>query len=174
VIALSLVFFAARYASPVYQTLALLVFAYAVRFFPQALSGLDTGLARVGPRVEEAARGLGRGPISTAWLVTVPLVRSGALAGAALVFLSAMKELPATILLRPIRVRHARDGDLGRDPGRRLLAGRRSRAAARRALGRRCSGSSTGDRGACGENRRVDSAPWRATGHSVDEYLEVI
>jgi iron(III) transport system permease protein len=102
VIALSLVFFAARYASPVYQTLALLVFAYAVRFFPQALSGLDTGLARVGPRLEEAARGLGRGPLATAWLVTVPLVRSGALAGAALVFLSAMKELPATILLRPI------------------------------------------------------------------------
>ena len=102
VIALSLVFFAARYASPVYQTLGLLVFAYAVRFFPLALSGLDTGLARVGPRVEEAARGLGRGPFSTAWLVTVPLARSGALAGAALVFLSAMKELPATILLRPI------------------------------------------------------------------------
>jgi iron(III) transport system permease protein len=102
VVALSLVFFAARYASPVYQTLALLVFAYAVRFFPQALAGLDTGLARVGPRVEEAARGLGRGPIATTWLVTVPLVRSGALAGAALVFLSAMKELPATILLRPI------------------------------------------------------------------------
>ena len=42
VIALSLVFFAARYASPVYQTLGLLVFAYAVRFFPQALSGVDT------------------------------------------------------------------------------------------------------------------------------------
>jgi iron(III) transport system permease protein len=102
VIALSLVFFAARYASPVYQTLALLVFAYAVRFFPQALSGLDTGIARVGPRLEEAARGLGRGPLATTWLVTVPLVRSGALAGAALVFLSAMKELPAPILLRPI------------------------------------------------------------------------
>ena len=45
VIALSLVFFAARYASPVYQTLALLVFAYVVRFFPQALSGVDTALA---------------------------------------------------------------------------------------------------------------------------------
>ncbi len=102
VIALSLVFFAARYVSPLYQTLALLVFAYAVRFFPLALSGLDIGLSRVGPRIEEASRGLGRGPIATAWLVTVPLVRSGALAGAALVFLSAMKELPATILLRPI------------------------------------------------------------------------
>ena len=102
VIALSLVFFAARYASPVYQTLALLVLAYAIRFFPQALSGVDTALARVSPRVEEAARGLGRGPLATTWLVTVPLARAGILAGAALVFLSAMKELPATILLRPI------------------------------------------------------------------------
>ena len=102
VIALSLVFFAARYASPVYQTLGLLVFAYAVRFFPQALSGVETALGRVSPRAEEAARGLGRGPLATTWLVTVPLARSGLLAGAALVFLSAMKELPATILLRPI------------------------------------------------------------------------
>ena len=102
VIALALVFFAARYAAPVYQTLALLVFAYAIRFFPQALAGVDSALARVNPRAEEAARGLGRGPLATTWLVTAPLVRSGMLAGAALVFLSAMKELPATILLRPI------------------------------------------------------------------------
>jgi iron(III) transport system permease protein len=102
VIALSLVFFAARYASPVYQTLALLVFAYVVRFFPQGLSGVESALERVSPRYEEASRGLGRGPLQTLALVTVPLVRSGVLAGAALVFLSAMKELPATLLLRPI------------------------------------------------------------------------
>ena len=102
VIALSLVFFAARYASPVYQTLALLVFAYVVRFFPQGLSGLESALERVSPRYEEASRGLGRGPLQTLALVTVPLVRSGVLAGAALVFVSAMKELPATLLLRPI------------------------------------------------------------------------
>ncbi len=102
VIALSLVFFAARYASPVYQTLALLVFAYVVRFFPQALSGVESALERVNPRYEEAARSLGRGPLQTLGRVTVPLARSGILAGAALVFLSAMKELPATLLLRPI------------------------------------------------------------------------
>ena len=102
VIALSLVFFAARYASPVYQTIALLVFAYVVRFFPQALSGVESALERVNPRYEEAARGLGRGPLQTLGRVTVPLARSGMLAGAALVFLSAMKELPATLLLRPI------------------------------------------------------------------------
>ena len=102
VIALSLVFFAANYASPIYQTLALLVFAYVVRFLPQALAGVESSLASVGPRMEEAARALGRGPVATALTVTVPLVRSGILAGAALVFLSAMKELPATLLLHPI------------------------------------------------------------------------
>jgi iron(III) transport system permease protein len=102
VVALSLVFVAARYASPVYQTLGLLVFAYAVRFFPQALSGAETTLQQVSPRVEEAARALGRGPLSTLVHVTVPLARSGLVAGATLVFLSTMKELPATLLLRPI------------------------------------------------------------------------
>ena len=66
VIALSLVFFAANYASPLYQTLALLVFAYVVRFLPQALAGVESALASVGPRVEEAARALGRGPVATA------------------------------------------------------------------------------------------------------------
>ncbi len=102
VIALSLVFFAARYAAPVYQTFALLVFAYVVRFFPQGLSGVESALERVSPRYEEAARSLGRGPLQTVRHVTLPLVRPGVLAGAALVFLSAMKELPATLLLRPI------------------------------------------------------------------------
>ncbi|MEX2613389.1 MAG: iron ABC transporter permease [Gaiellaceae bacterium] len=102
VIALALVFFASRYGSVLYQSLALLVFAYVVRFFPQGLSGVESALERVSPRYEEASRGLGRGPLQTLALVTVPLVRSGVLAGAALVFLSAMKELPATLLLRPI------------------------------------------------------------------------
>ena len=102
VVALSLVFFTARYASPVYQTLAVLVFAYVVRFLPQALAATGSALELVNPRFEEAARGLGRGPFAATALVTAPLVWRGALAGAALVFLSAMKELPATLLLRPI------------------------------------------------------------------------
>jgi iron(III) transport system permease protein len=102
VIALSLVFFAARYGGPIYQTLGLLVFAYVVRFFPQALAGSGAALDAVNPRFEEAARGLGRGPVSAFAAATLPLVRSGFAAGAALVFLSTMKELPATLLLRPI------------------------------------------------------------------------
>jgi iron(III) transport system permease protein len=102
VIALALVFFGARYAGPLYQTLALLVFAYVVRFLPQALAALGSAVRTVSPRYEEASRGLGRGPVATVALVTAPLVRPGLLAGAALVFLSSMKELPATLLLRPI------------------------------------------------------------------------
>ena len=102
VIALSLVFFAANYASAVYQTLALLVFAYVVRFFPQAVAGTHSALLRVDPRLEEAARGLGKSPRRAFATVTAPLVAPGLLAGAALVFLSTMKELPATLLLAPI------------------------------------------------------------------------
>ena len=101
VIALALVFFAARYGA-LYQTLALLVFAYAVRFLPQALAATGAALSGLNPHAEEAARGLGRRPAAVLFSVTLPLVRSGVLAGAALVFLSAMKELPATLLLRPI------------------------------------------------------------------------
>ena len=102
VIALSLVFFAARYGGPLYQTLSLLVFAYVVRFLPQALAGAGSALRTVDPRLEEAARGLGRSPLSVVARVTAPLAAPGILAGGALVFLSAMKELPATLLLRPI------------------------------------------------------------------------
>jgi iron(III) transport system permease protein len=102
VVALALVFFGARYAGPLYQTLALLLFAYVVRFVPQALAATGSTLRTVSPRYEEAARALGRSPSAALLLVTAPLVRRGLLAGAALVFLSAMKELPATLLLRPI------------------------------------------------------------------------
>jgi iron(III) transport system permease protein len=102
VIALSLVFFAANYASPIYQTLALLVVAYVLRFFPQALAGAHGALIRVDPSLEEAARGLGRTPRSAFMAVTARLIAPGLVAGATLVFLSAMKELPATLLLRPI------------------------------------------------------------------------
>ena len=102
VIALSLVFFAANYATPLYQTLALLVAAYVVRFYAQALAGASSALARVSPRLEEAARGLGTSPRRAFLTVTAPLAAPGLLAGTALVFLSTMKELPATLLLRPI------------------------------------------------------------------------
>jgi len=101
VLALSLVFLGANYAPWAYQTLGMLVFAYAVHFLPQAVGATRAALLQVSPSVEEAARGLGRGPAGVLATVTAPLAGSGILAGAALVFLTTMKELPATLLLSP-------------------------------------------------------------------------
>ena len=101
VVALSLVFFAIRVARPLYQTLALLLAAYVVRFLPEALAATRASLVALSPRFEEAARGLGRGPLSVLGSLTLPLIRPGLLAGAGLVFLTTMKELPATLILRP-------------------------------------------------------------------------
>jgi iron(III) transport system permease protein len=101
VVALSLVFFGANYATFLYQTLPMLVFAYGVLFLPQALGVLRSNLMQNSPRLEEAARSLGLRPIGVWWRVTLPLLRPGMLAGAALVFLTTAKELPATLLLAP-------------------------------------------------------------------------
>jgi len=102
VIALSLVFLVTRLARPLYQTLGLLVAAYVVRFLPEALAAARSAFAAVSPRFEEAARSLGRGPLKVMTSLTLPLMRPGLAAGAGLVFLTSMKELPATLILRPI------------------------------------------------------------------------
>lgn len=102
VVALALVFFGTTLALPIYQTIWLLLIAYIVLFFPAALGATRSALLQVSPRLEESARGLGRGPLRTLKDVTVPLMRSGVAAGAALVFLITMKELPATLILGPL------------------------------------------------------------------------
>ncbi len=102
VVALSLVFFGVNVARPIYQTIWLLVVAYLVLFFPIALGATRAALLQVGPGLEEAARGLGRSQLQTMWTITAPLMRGGILAGAALVFLVTMKELPATLILGPL------------------------------------------------------------------------
>lgn len=101
-VALALVFFGARIGGFLYQSLALLVLAYLIRFMPYALASTRASLDAVSPHLEEAARSLGRRPLGATVAVVLPLARSGMLAGAALVFLSTVKELPATLLLRPI------------------------------------------------------------------------
>jgi len=101
VVALALVFFATRVAPGVYQTLGLLVFAFLVLFLPLASGSLRSSLAQISPNVEEAARSLGRSPVRVLATVTVPLIAGGTLAGGALVFLTAIKELPATLILAP-------------------------------------------------------------------------
>jgi len=101
-IALALVFFAANYVTPFYQTIWILVFAYAVRFLPEAMGAIRSSLLQVNPNTEEAARSLGAGPLRTFARVTAPQTFPGVSAGMMLVFLTAMKELPITILLSPI------------------------------------------------------------------------
>lgn len=101
VVALSLVFLATRSAPYLYQSLGLVVTAYVVRFMPEALASARPSLASVDPHLTDVSRTLGRSRLSTATRVTWPIVRGGLFAGGALVFLTAMKELPATLLLRP-------------------------------------------------------------------------
>ncbi|MFO7571183.1 MAG: iron ABC transporter permease [Gaiellaceae bacterium] len=101
-IALALVFFGSRAGSILYQSLGLLLAAYVLRFMPYALASTRASLDGINPRLEDAARSLGRRPLGAVTSVVLPLARSGILAGAALVFLSTIKELPVTLLLRPI------------------------------------------------------------------------
>ena len=101
VIGLAFVFFAAGYAPFVYQTLPLLLLAYLVRFAPEAVGITRASLLQVSPRIEEVARTLGRSPAAVLREVTLPIMRPGLAAAAALVFLTAMKELPTTVLLAP-------------------------------------------------------------------------
>lgn len=101
VVALAVVFLATGAVPFLYQTLALLLLAYAVRFLPQALGPLRDGLGLISPSLEESARVLGRGAFAAFRTVTLPLLRPGLVAGAALVFLTTAKELPMTLILAP-------------------------------------------------------------------------
>jgi len=101
VLGLALVAFGTSIAPVVYQTIPLLLFAYVVRFLPQAVSTIRSSLLQVDRSLLEAARTLGHPPGRAFRRVTLPLVAPGIVAGAGLVFLTTMKELPATLLLHP-------------------------------------------------------------------------
>jgi iron(III) transport system permease protein len=79
-----------------------LLFAYLVRFLALAFQAAETSLARVPPSLDEAARGLGSDRLDVLARVHLPLMRTGLLTGALLVLTEVMKELPATMLLRPL------------------------------------------------------------------------
>lgn len=102
VVALSLVFFGARYVPLLYQTIFIMIFAYTVRFLPQALGSVESALQQVSPRMEEAARSLGYSPLAVLFRITFPVARGGITSAAALVFLTTMKELPVTLILGPL------------------------------------------------------------------------
>ncbi|HEY0487826.1 MAG TPA: iron ABC transporter permease [Mycobacteriales bacterium] len=101
VVALALVTIAIRYTPPLYQTVPLLVLAYAILFLPRAMVSVRSALAQVPPVLDDVAQALGTGPAATMWRVTLPLIARGLGAGAALVFLAGVTELTATLLLSP-------------------------------------------------------------------------
>jgi iron(III) transport system permease protein len=101
VIALALVFFGANFVPGLYQTLFMLLFAYVILFLPQAMGSIQSSLRMVQRSLEEAAASLGENPMRVFQRVTLPLIAPGVASAAAVVFLTTMKELPATLLLAP-------------------------------------------------------------------------
>ncbi|MCY7403585.1 MAG: iron ABC transporter permease [Cryobacterium sp.] len=104
VVGLSLVFFALAAVPMFYQTSVVLVFAYVVLFMPRAIGSTRSGIAAVPASLGDVARMLGLSPFQAWWRVTARLALPGIAIGALLVAISAMKELPATLLLRPTGV----------------------------------------------------------------------
>ena len=82
-------------------SLVILVLGYLVRFSAIAVGSVDSSLVQVSPSLELASRTLGNGPVKTLWRVNIPLIKKGMLTAFILVFIEAMKELPAALLLRP-------------------------------------------------------------------------
>jgi iron(III) transport system permease protein len=101
VIALSLVLLINRFLPFLYATPFVVVIAYVLRHMPQAVRASESALSQLSPSLEEASRVMGRTSLQTLWQVTLPLILPGLLAGGSLVFLTSLKELPATLLLRP-------------------------------------------------------------------------
>lgn len=104
VIGLALVFFSVRYMFPLYQTVPLLLIGYAMLYLPLAQSSIRAAMEQVPKQVEEVAGSLGKRPLTIFFKVTLPLIAPGVGAGLALVFLEIMKELTATLILRPTGV----------------------------------------------------------------------
>lgn len=101
VVGLALIFLSISHFPLLYQTFALLIIGYTIRFLPLQLEPTVNSLANLNRRLFEAARTLGRGEILIFSKIVLPLIRASLLSGLVLVFLSTMKELPATLLLRP-------------------------------------------------------------------------
>ena len=104
VVALALVFFGANLTPGIYQTIWLLLVAYLILFLPNALSVVTTPIAQVSTSQEQVARTLGLGKLGAIFKLVLPMSRAGIWAGIALAALSVLKELPATLLLRPNEV----------------------------------------------------------------------
>ncbi len=85
-----------------YGTVIVMLLAYLIHFLPVALQGMESTLQQLSPNLEEAAKSLGARAFRTFSTITIPLVRGGFISAWILVFVQCLKELPATLLLRPV------------------------------------------------------------------------
>lgn len=105
VVALALVTVSLRFVPSIYQTVWLLLAAYAIVSLPRAMISVKAAIVQAPPLLEDVAHALGDGSARTFWRVTVPLIAPGLGVSAALVFLAIVNELTATLLLAPIGTR---------------------------------------------------------------------
>ncbi len=101
VIALGVLSFVLAQLPILYGTLAALIFAMVVRFLPLAIQAQEAALQQLTPSIEQAGRVFGAGPLENFRRVILPIVRNGMVAAWVLVFIDTLKELPATLILRP-------------------------------------------------------------------------
>jgi iron(III) transport system permease protein len=101
VVGLALVFFGANVTPWIYQTTWMLMIAYLILFLPNALAAISTPIAQVSKDLEDVSQSLGVPANRTLFKVVLPIAFPGIIAGVALVALTVLKELPATLLLRP-------------------------------------------------------------------------
>lgn len=101
VVALSLVFLGANLLPGIYQTAWIVLIAYVALFLPNGLAGLRNPVSQIPIALDEVGRSLGQSRLQILRRITLPIVSPGVLASVALVTLTVMKELPATLLLRP-------------------------------------------------------------------------
>ena len=102
VIALAVLVLFTQFAPALYGSVIVLLVAYILHFIPVGLQSMEPALQQVTPNVEEVARTLGCTTRQTLRRVTLPLIQNGCVTAWVLMFLQTMKELPATLLLRPV------------------------------------------------------------------------
>jgi iron(III) transport system permease protein len=101
VIALGVLTFILTVLEPLYGGFAALLMALVIRFLPLAVQSQEASLQQLTPSIEQAGRILGAGPLENLWRVVLPMIRNGMAGAWVLVFIDALKELPATLILRP-------------------------------------------------------------------------
>ena len=81
--------------------IAVLIYAYLIRFLSISLQTCEAGFAKISPGMDDAARSLGAGNREVAWRIHVPLLKTSLITAGLMVFVDVMKELPATLVMRP-------------------------------------------------------------------------